>query len=83
MGMCISPSGFSSYTQEKGTLQPFQWLHGFATVCILLYKYACLEVVGDGLGCLGEGLGGVEGGALHAVGHGELLTHVVQVVVAH
>ena len=44
---------------------------------------ACLEVVCDALGGLGEGLGGVEGGALHAVGHGELLTHVVQVVVAY
>ena len=36
----------------------------------------------DGLGGLGERLGWIEGGALHAVRHRKLLAHVVQVVVA-
>lgn len=46
-------------------------------------QVALLEVVRGSAGGLAQGLARVVRGALHAVGHGELLAHVVHVVITY
>ncbi len=46
-------------------------------------QVALLEVVGGSARGLAQRLAGIVGGALHAVGNGELLAHVVHVVITY